>query len=142
MTGTIRLAREYDATRAELWDLLATRDGLAAWLMPNDFEPRVGHRFTFTDRPRPPFFDGIVGCEVLELTPLHRLRISWCGGPVDTIVTFTLTDVAPGRVRLELEHTGFTGLRAGIVRAILGLGWRDLLRRALPRAIRSCHDSP
>ena len=27
-------------------------DLLASWLMPNDFEPRVGHQFTFTDRSR------------------------------------------------------------------------------------------
>lgn len=135
MSGTIRLQREYDATVEELWDLLATRDGLAAWLMPNDFEPVVGHRFTFTDTPRPPLYDGVVGCTVLELEPLRRLRLSWVGGPIDTVVTFTLTELAPGRVRLELEHTGFSGLRASFVRAVLGLGWRGLLRRELPRTI-------
>lgn len=135
MSGTIRLQREYDATVAELWDLIATRDGLAAWLMPNDFEPVVGHRFTFTDTPRPPLYDGVVGCTVLELEPLRRLRLSWVGGPIDTVVTFTLTELAPGRVRLDLEHTGFSGLRASFVRAVLGLGWRGLLRRELPRAI-------
>lgn len=135
MSGTIRLQREYDATVEELWDLLATRDGLAAWLMPNDFEPVVGHRFTFTDTPRPPLYDGVVGCTVLELEPLRRLRLSWVGGPIDTIVTFTLTELEPGRVRLELEHTGFSGLRGSFVRAVLGLGWRGLLRRELPRTI-------
>jgi uncharacterized protein YndB with AHSA1/START domain len=135
VSGVIRLHRSYQATRAELWDLIATQEGLASWLMPNDFRPEIGHRFTFTDRPRPPFFDGIVGCAVLDLEPLHRLRISWSGGPVDTVVTFTIVDAEPGWVRLDLEHSGFTGLRAGIVRAILDLGWRDLLRRALSRRL-------
>lgn len=135
MSGTIRLQREFDATPAELWDLIATRDGLAAWLMPNDFQPVVGHRFTFTDTPRPPLYDGVVGCTVLALEPMERLQLSWVGGPVDTVVTFTLTELDPGRVRLELEHTGFSGLRAAFVRAVLGLGWRSLLRRELPRTI-------
>lgn len=135
MSGTIRLQREFDATPAELWDLIATRDGLAAWLMPNDFQPVVGHRFTFTDTPRPPLYDGVVGCTVLVLEPMERLQLSWVGGPIDTVVTFTLTELAPGRVRLELEHTGFSGLRAAFVRAVLGLGWRSLLRRELPRTI-------
>lgn len=135
MSGVIRLHRSYQATRAELWDLIATQEGLASWLMPNDFQPEIGHRFTFTDRPRPPFFDGIVGCVVLDLEPLHLLRISWSGGPVDTVVAFTIHEGEPGWVRLDLEHSGFTGLRAGIVRAILDLGWRDLFRRALPRRL-------
>jgi uncharacterized protein YndB with AHSA1/START domain len=142
VTGTIRLQREFDATPTELWDLIATRDGLAAWLMPNDFQPVVGHRFTFTDTPRPPIYDGVVGCTVLALEPMERLQLSWVGGPVDTVVTFTLTELEPGRVRLELEHTGFSGLRASFVRAVLGLGWRSLLRRELPRTIadrRTCH---
>jgi uncharacterized protein YndB with AHSA1/START domain len=135
MSSTIRLEREYDATAAELWDLIATRDGLAAWLMPNDLEPVNGHRFTFTDTPRPPLYDGVVGCTVLELEPLRRLRLSWVGGPIDTIVTFTLTELSPDRVRLELEHSGFSGVRASFVQAVLGLGWRSLLRRKLPRTV-------
>ena len=135
MTGTIRQAREYDASPEELWDLIATSDGLAAWLMPNDFEPVVGHRFTFTDRPRPPLYDGVVGCTVLEVEPRRRLRISWTGGPVDTILTLTLTERSPGRTRLDLEHTGFSGLKGTMVRGILGLGWRGLVRRTIPTTL-------
>jgi uncharacterized protein YndB with AHSA1/START domain len=135
MSGPIRVSREYEGTREELWELIATSEGLAAWLMPNDFRPEVGHRFTFTDKPRPPVYDGIVGCEVLEIEPFERLRVSWCGGPVDTEVTFTLSEPAPGRVRLDLEQSGFEGLRAAVVRVVLDLGWRDLLRRRLPRHI-------
>lgn len=131
--GTIELSRTYDASIEELWELVATREGLESWLMPNDFEPVVGHRFTFTDRPRRPFYDGVVGCEVLDIDPPRLLRISWTGGPVDTTVTFRLVPEGPGRTRLELTHAGFAGLKGAAVRAILDLGWRDLLRRALRR---------
>lgn len=135
MSGAIRLHREFEASRAELWELIATSDGLAEWLMPNDFEPVVGHRFTFTDRPRPPLFDGVVGCTVLDIEPQQLLRLSWTGGPIDTVVSFTLTELDPRRVRLDLEQTGFSGTRAAIVRAVLDLGWRSLLRRTIPRTL-------
>ena len=136
MTGTIRLQRVYDAPVDVLWELCATRDGLAGWLMPNDFEPVVGHRFTFTDTPRPPLYDGIVGCRVLDLDPPRLLRLAWAGGPVDTVVTFRLEPVAADRTRLELTHTGFEGLKGHLVRAVLDLGWRRLLRRGLPGRLR------
>ena len=133
--GAINLHRDYDVDPGELWALIGTSEGLAEWLMPNDFAPQVGHRFTFTDTPRPPLYDGLVGCEVLEVDPPRLLTISWTGGPVDTVVTFRLVPLEPGRTRLELTHTGFSGLKAGVVRAILGLGWGNLLRRGIPKAL-------
>jgi uncharacterized protein YndB with AHSA1/START domain len=52
----------------KVWRALTDPGLLASWLMPNDFEPRVGHRFTFRTDPVPAHgFDGIVRCEVLEL---------------------------------------------------------------------------
>jgi uncharacterized protein YndB with AHSA1/START domain len=132
---TIELRRTYDAPIDDVWELIATRDGLASWLMPNDFEPVLGHRFTFTDRPRRPFYDGIVGCEVLVIEPPRLLEISWTGGPVDTRVTFRLVAESDDRTRLELTHAGFRGLKGAAVRAILDLGWRDLLRRSLSRRL-------
>ena len=135
MTGTIRLSREYDAAAEDLWELVATSEGLATWLMANDFEPVVGHAFTFRTDPRPPFFDGVVGCRVLRVEPPRLLQISWAGGPVDTVVTFALQPLGPGRARLDLTHTGFSGLRARTVQQVLGLGWRGLMRREIPRRL-------
>jgi uncharacterized protein YndB with AHSA1/START domain len=103
--------------------------------MPNDFEPVEGHRFTFTDRPRPPLYDGVVGCTVLKVEPMRLLRMSWTGGPIDTVVTFTLTELGPNRTRLDLEHSGFVGLSASIVRSVLELGWRKLMRREIPEML-------
>jgi len=37
---------------------------MADWLMPNDFQPRLGHKFQFRTKPAPGF-DGIVNCEVV-----------------------------------------------------------------------------
>lgn len=135
MTGTIRLSREYDTAIEDLWELVATRDGLASWLMANDFEPVEGHAFTFTTKPQPPFFDGVVGSRVLRIDPPRLLELAWAGGRVDTVVTFGLTPLGAARTRLDLTHTGFTGLRGRAFQQILGLGWRDLLRRQIPRRL-------
>ncbi len=135
MSGTIRLSHEYDASAEDLWELVASREGLASWLMDNDFEPVVGHAFTFRTEPRPPFFDGVVGSQVLRIEPPRLLEISWVGGPVDTVVSFVLEPLGPDRTRLDLVHTGFAGLRGRAVQHVLGMGWRGLLRREIPRRL-------
>jgi uncharacterized protein YndB with AHSA1/START domain len=103
---------------------------LAQWLMPNDFEPRLNHRFTFRAPPAPGF-DGIVECEVLELIEDRRLIISWRGGGVDTIVTFELEAIASG-TRLHFSQTGFTGIRGRLIASLLGNGWGKMLHKRLP----------
>jgi uncharacterized protein YndB with AHSA1/START domain len=103
--------------------------------MANDFEPLAGRAFTFTTKPQPPFFDGVVGSRVLRIEAPRLLEIAWTGGGVDTTVTFRLDPIGPGRTRLDLTHAGFAGLRARAIQQVLGLGWRGLLRRDLPRRL-------
>jgi uncharacterized protein YndB with AHSA1/START domain len=44
-----------------VWRALTDSDLLARWLMPNDFRPVPGHRFSFRTTPRPgQGFDGVV----------------------------------------------------------------------------------
>lgn len=129
----ITRSRVYPVPAETLWRLVATPDGLSSWLMPTDLEAVEGARFTMQADPGPGF-DGTVRGEVIEVIPQHRLRFSWIGGPLDTEVTFTLTALDANRTRLDLEHRGFDGLRARLVRTLLGIGWRRLLRRSLPAA--------
>jgi uncharacterized protein YndB with AHSA1/START domain len=134
MRRDIRLHRDYPHPPALVWRALTDPALIAEWLMPNDFRPDVGHRFTMRTDPGPGF-DGIVACQVLELVPPRRMRWSWRGGPIDTEVSFTLTEtIVEGRVgtRLHLEQTGFSGLPAVLVSFILGAGWRRILGRGLP----------
>lgn len=63
-----------------VWHALTDSAALAAWLMPNDFVPQVGHRFTFRAPPQP-WFDGIVQCEVLIVEPPRQLSYTWQGRP-------------------------------------------------------------
>ena len=71
-------------------------------------------------------------CQVLEIVPLERLRISWAGGGIDTTVTWRLSAEGTG-TRLLLDHEGFDGSdpRQQATRRILGGGWGGHLTRRL-----------
>jgi len=129
-----------------VWRALTDPQELAAWLMLNDFAPRVGHKFQFRAKPQWGW-RGIVDCEVLEVDPPRRLRYAWQGdakGQVTT-VTWTLEPVSEG-TRLVLEHSGFRGLSGWFHRRILGSGWKGMLAKALRDVLdgkavgpRECH---
>jgi uncharacterized protein YndB with AHSA1/START domain len=115
-----------------VWAALTSSEALAAWLMPNDFEPVLGRKFTFTTKPAPGF-DGIVRCEVLELTPPSRMVWSWAGGMgLQSTVTFTLTPDGAGKTKLRLHQVGFHGLSGQLVRRILAGGYPRILGQLLP----------
>ncbi len=123
---------------AAMWRALTDPALLARWLMPNDFAPRVGHRFTFRTVPAPGAgFDGVVHCEVLDLRPGEFLRISWRGAGLDTTVTWRLVPEGRG-TRLLLTHDGFdeTDPMQRRVMDILGGGWTGHLRARLDAVLR------
>ena len=78
----------------DVWRALTDPVALAEWLMPSNFEPRVGHEFQFQTTPRPGFrFDGTIRCKVVALDAPRRLVYSWRAGSLDTVVTWTLEAV-------------------------------------------------
>lgn len=117
-----------------VWQALATSASLAEWMFPNDFEPRVGHRFTFQVPGNPKAnFDGlIVRCEVLECNPPTRLAFSWsAGGPVEnTRVSFRLETDGDG-TRVFFEHSGFDLSQPFGNQALQGaeFGWAKMLEK-------------
>jgi len=126
----LRFERWYPHAPERVWRALTEREVLARWLMPNDFEPRVGHRFTFRTDPGPGF-DGIVSCEVLELDAPTSLAFTWRGGPIDTVVRFTLVREGEG-TRLRMDQTGFRGIKAWLVSRILKAGLPTIYGKRLP----------
>lgn len=141
MTGEDRTAVHVDEFLPfppdRVWDALTDSDLLARWLMPNDFKPVVGHRFTMTAKPNPHTgFSGTVRCEVLELRPVELLSISWADAdradPWETVVTWTLRPEGRG-TRLFLEHRGFDPDDPvhQLTRAIMGGGWRSMTFRRI-----------
>lgn len=122
---TILVDYDFPHPPEKVWRVLTESDLIGRWLMPNDFVAKVGHRFTFRTDPMPNYnFDGIIRCEVLEVDPPRRLRYSWRGGNLDTVVTWTLTPVATGTL-LKLEHAGFGPGNAHAFEN-MGNGWRRM----------------
>ncbi|MBF2008266.1 MAG: SRPBCC domain-containing protein [Chlorogloeopsis fritschii C42_A2020_084] len=87
-----------------VWQVLTNSQVLAAWLMENDFEPRIGHRFRFMCPPLPGL-NGSIDCEVIELDEPKRLSYTWQDSMMrqPSIVTWTLKPV-DGGTRVQLEH--------------------------------------
>lgn len=87
-----------------VWEVITNSQALAAWLMENDFEPRIGHKFRF-QHSTPPGIDGSIDCEVIELDEPKRLSYTWQDKLMHqpSIVTWTLTPVNGG-TRLQLRH--------------------------------------
>ncbi len=107
MTDSIRRELLFPQPPEDVWRALTDSDALTEWLMPNDFEPRVGHRFEFRTEPNPKVgFDGVVRCEVLECSPPGRLVYSWAGGGIDTRVSYRLEPDGNG-TRVFFEQSGF-----------------------------------
>jgi uncharacterized protein YndB with AHSA1/START domain len=132
---TIRREAVYPYPPERVWRALTNPQALAEWLMPNDFQPRKGHKFQFRAKPQPGW-RGVVDCEVLEVDAPRRLSYSWQGdadGPV-TRVTWTLEPTALG-TRLRLEHVGFRGFSGLFHTWILGRGWGKMLRTRLPAVL-------
>ncbi|MBO0763090.1 MAG: SRPBCC domain-containing protein [Hyphomicrobiaceae bacterium] len=117
-----------------VWHALTSGELIRRWLMPNDFEPVVGKRFTFRAKPVPGW-DGTVHGEVLEVRPLEKLVYSWKGGsadnlayaPLDSVVTWTLQAVNGG-TRLRLVHSGFRSPSNDFAFSAMSGGWARIVQ--------------
>jgi uncharacterized protein YndB with AHSA1/START domain len=108
----ISIEEWFPAPVVRVWHALTDSQMINRWLMAtDDFEAKVGARFTLRDKPQPGF-RGYVECQVLELSSPNRMVWSWSSAD----------DAAPTRVVIELEadeqgtrltlrHTGDTDER-------------------------------
>ncbi len=108
MTHTIRRELKFPHAPKTVWRALTSREALAEWMYENDFEPRVGHRFTFRVPPKPQLENGlVVRCEVISCVPPHELVFTWVvDNFLDTRVSYRLEADGAG-TRVWFEHSGF-----------------------------------
>lgn len=116
----------------EVWEYLTKPELIEQWLMKTDFKLIARHKFRFTFLPKPDSkYEGVVDCEVLEITPFSKLSYSWNGRTADksrnfnSTVVWTLAPKDEG-TELRLQHDGFE-----ILEDILnhGSGWNSCLKK-------------
>lgn len=96
----------------KIWRALTQAALIGEWLMKNDFEPLVGHRFNFRATPIPGAWNGVSDCEVLTVEPFTRLawRQQASGEQkaegLDSVVSWTLTPTDGGTL-VRMEQSGF-----------------------------------
>ena len=99
------IEREMPHSPEKIWRALTQGPLIEEWLMKNDFQPRVGHRFSFRSKPVPNW-NGIIDSEVLAIEPNSRLCYSWVTMGATSVVTWTLTPTKTG-VLVRMEQSGF-----------------------------------
>jgi uncharacterized protein YndB with AHSA1/START domain len=106
----------------KVWQALTDPDALGQWLLPTDFEPRLGFRFSMGE------FRG----EVLELDEPRRLRYSWEDGEAGSasVITWELQPKDGGTL-LRLEHEATTEVEPYVLIEAYA-NWRGALGRLYP----------
>jgi uncharacterized protein YndB with AHSA1/START domain len=127
----IVIEREMNHAPEKVWRALTQAPLIAEWLMNNDFQPVVGHRFNFRADPMPEW-NGVTDCEVLELVPLKRLSYTWNSSGEEaktkgfkSVVTWTLTPTPKG-VMVRMEHSGFRQQDEGFFQGAQ-YGWQKMV---------------
>ncbi len=99
-TRSVVIEREMAFPPDKIWRALTQGPLLEEWLMKNDFQPRVGHKFNFRGD------WGAVDCQVLTVEPNKTLSYTWAAYGLESVVTWTLTPAGKG-THLRMEQSGF-----------------------------------
>ena len=125
-TRTVVVEREMPFPPERIWRALTQPHLMEEWLMRNDFQPTVGHRFNLRGD-----WGGVLDCEVLVVEPGKTLAYTWnfahddAAFALESVVTFTLTPTGQGS-HLRVEQSGF---RPNQKQAFGGAhaGWKQFL---------------
>lgn len=99
-TRSVIVEREIAHPPEKIWRALTQPHLIEEWLMKNDFEPVVSHRFEL----RADW--GAVACRVLEIEPHRKLSYTWDAFGLESVVTWILTPTSTG-THLRMEQSGF-----------------------------------
>jgi uncharacterized protein YndB with AHSA1/START domain len=117
----------------KVWKAVATSEGIAAWWMPNTFEPVLGKEFILHAGP---FGDS--PCKVTELEPPVRLGFDW---GEEWHLAFELRAVGE-QTEFTLIHSGWDaekvtefGQPHPVIRGIMDNGWDKIVNENLPAHI-------
>lgn len=104
---SVVVEREFPHAPEKIWRALTRPHLIEEWLMKNDFQPVVGHRFKLHGD-----WGGILDCEVLTIEDNRKLAYTWNlahdnpAYSLNSTVVWTLIPTATGTL-LRMEQTGF-----------------------------------
>jgi uncharacterized protein YndB with AHSA1/START domain len=99
-TLPVVVEREMPFPPEKIWRALTQPHLIEEWLMKNDFQPVVDHRFNL----RADW--GAVDCRVTAVEPNQTLSYTWAAYGLESVVTRTLTPTSAG-THLRMEQSGF-----------------------------------
>src|SRR5580704_3710956 len=99
-TRSLVIEREIPHPQEKIWRALTQSPLIEEWLMKNDFQPVVGHRFKLSAD------WGSVDCQVLAVEPNKTLSYTWTAYGLESVVTWNLTPTSTG-THLRVEQSGF-----------------------------------
>jgi uncharacterized protein YndB with AHSA1/START domain len=104
-TRSLVIEKELPHPAQKIWRALTQGALIKEWLMDNDFQPVVGHKFNFRSTPMPKW-DGIIDSQVLVIEPNKRLSYSWNALGLESVVVWTLVPTKGGTL-VRMEQSGF-----------------------------------
>jgi len=104
-TRSVVIEKELPYPPEKVWRALTQGPLIKEWLMENDFQPVVGHMFSFRSKPMPQW-NGVIDSEVLVVEPNQKLSYRWNALGLESVVVFTLAATSGGTL-LRMEHSGF-----------------------------------
>jgi uncharacterized protein YndB with AHSA1/START domain len=99
-TLSVIVEREIAFPPEKIWRALTQPRLMEEWLMKNDFNPVVGHRFNF----RADW--GVVDGQVVAVEPNKALSYTWAAYGLKSVVTWSLTPTSAG-THLRIKQSGF-----------------------------------
>jgi uncharacterized protein YndB with AHSA1/START domain len=104
-TRSVVIEKELPHSPEKIWRALTEGPLIQQWLMNNDFQPAVGHKFAFRSTPVAGW-NGIIDSEVLVVEPHKKLSYTWSSLGLESVVVWTLSPIDGGTL-LRMEHSGF-----------------------------------
>ncbi len=104
-TRSLVIEKELPHPPGKIWRALTQGPLIKEWMMDNDLQPVVGHKFSFRSTPMPNW-NGVIDCEVLIVEPNKRLSYSWNSMGLESIVAWTLVETSGGTL-VRMEQSGF-----------------------------------
>ncbi|AWB44526.1 SRPBCC domain-containing protein [Paenibacillus sp. CAA11] len=121
----IRFRTTIASSKENVWQAVATAEGLGAWFMPNDLEPIEGYRFHLNAAAF-----GKSPCEVTEVESERRFAFRW---GKDWTLAFEIEE-AEGGTEVTLIHSGWDSSKSTEfgaphtqVRETMEQGWSKLI---------------